>query len=239
MITTLDDFVREYEKIKAMGWIPTRRPGPTGIGKTLEDLLGIIENNLDMPDFGNYELKSVRTNAASMLTMFTKAPQPPRSNGLLLNKYGYVSEGIYGNDTKVLHATLSADRFTSIRGNNQLKICCEEDGIYFESQNGVEDIYYKRETLRDCFNRKYKGTFVYAYADSRGAGLNEEFHFIEAYAVSGFSYDEFAELLERGIIKVDIRIGQYPDGRLHDHGTGFRIRECDQVQLFKSREKIA
>lgn len=38
MITTLDDFIREYTKIKEMGWIRTHRSGPTGIGKTLEDL---------------------------------------------------------------------------------------------------------------------------------------------------------------------------------------------------------
>jgi hypothetical protein len=238
MIVTIEDFIREYEKIRNKGWIRTHRGGPTGIGKTLEDLLGIAENNIDEPDFGICELKSVRTNATSMLTMFTKTPQPPRSNGLLLSKFGYVSDEIYGNDTKVLHATLSADRFTTVRGNNNLKIHCAEDGIYFESQHGIENVYYNRDVLRECFNRKYRGTFVYAYADSMGRGSDEQFHFVKAFAVSGFSYDDFADLLERGIIKVDIRIGQYPDGRLHDHGTGFRIRECDQVLLFRNKEQL-
>ena len=60
MITTIEDFIREYRKIVAMGWIRTHRAGPTGIGKTLEDLLGIPENNYDEPDFGEYELKSCR-----------------------------------------------------------------------------------------------------------------------------------------------------------------------------------
>ena len=45
MIFTLEDFIREFTKIKGMGWIQTHRSGPTGIGKTLEDLLGIPENN--------------------------------------------------------------------------------------------------------------------------------------------------------------------------------------------------
>lgn len=43
MIYTLEDFIREYRKIKEMGWIRTHRAGPTGVGKTLEDLLGIEE----------------------------------------------------------------------------------------------------------------------------------------------------------------------------------------------------
>ncbi len=239
MISTLEDFIREFRNIKNLGWITTHRSGPTGIGKTLEDLLGIVENNADEPDFGDYELKSVRTNATSMLTMFTKTPEPSGSNGILLEKYGYTSSEVYGNDSKVLHTTLSADGFTSVRGVNRLKISCKDDRIYFESQNGVENIFYQSETLRECFNRKYKGTFVYAYADSRGSGKKEEFNFIKAYAVSSYSYDDFAELLKQGIIKIDIRIGQYPDGRLHDHGTGFRIRECDQYLLFKNKKQIA
>ena len=109
MIETLEDFIREYTKIKEMGWIKTHRSGPTGIGKTLEDLLGIPENNLDEPDFGEYELKSCRINSQSMLTMFTRAPQPARANTYLREKYGY-SSSVYDNDEKVLHSTLSADR---------------------------------------------------------------------------------------------------------------------------------
>ena len=33
MITTLDDFVREFTKIKEAGWIKTHRSGPTGLAK--------------------------------------------------------------------------------------------------------------------------------------------------------------------------------------------------------------
>ena len=32
MISTLNDFIEEFEKIKAMGWIKTHRSGQTGIG---------------------------------------------------------------------------------------------------------------------------------------------------------------------------------------------------------------
>ena len=51
MIVTLGDFIKEYTNIKKMGWIKTHRREPTGIGKTLEDLLDITKNNLDQPDF--------------------------------------------------------------------------------------------------------------------------------------------------------------------------------------------
>lgn len=242
MIATLDDFIREFTKIKEMGWIQTHRSGPTGVGKTLEDLLGIPENNLDQPDFGDYELKSCRIDSQSMLTMFTRAPQPARSNTYLRKKYGY-SSNAYDNDEKVLHATLSADRFSPISNTgNLLKIQCRSDGIYIESQDTVENVFWSKDALKKCFEKKYKNKFVYAKALTRGTDTNEEFHFIEAYEVSGFDYDAFITLLEAGKIYVDLRIGQYHNGKnkgkTHDHGTGFRIREVDQPLLFKIQNRI-
>lgn len=238
MIYTLDDFIREYSKICDMGWIHTHRPGPTGIGKTLEDLLGIEENNIDGPDFGDYELKSCRINSNSMLTMFTRSPQPAGSNTKLRLKYGY-SSNAYDNDEKVLHSTLSADRFTPIANTgNELKIHCDDERISIESQNGIEDIYWTRDALRKAFEKKYKNKFIYAKAESRGSGANEEFRFIESYEVSGFDYAAMIALLEKGKIYVDLRIGQYQDGRTHDHGTGFRIRESDHSLLFRVNRRI-
>lgn len=233
MIVTLDDFIYEYKKIKKQGWIKTHRAGPTGIGKTLEDLLGIPENNLDAPDFGEYELKSCRLNSQSMLTMFTKAPQPARANTYLRLKYGY-SSNAYDNNEKVLHSTLTASHFVPIANTGkQLKIVCDYERISITSNDGTENIYWTRNSLQKAFNKKFKNKFVYAKAESRGTGINEEFHFIEAYEVSGFDYYAMINLLEQGKIFIDLRIGQYPDGRTHDHGTAFRIKEIDQPLLFR------
>lgn len=242
MINTLDDFIGEYTKIKSMGWIKTHRSGPTGIGKTLEDLLDIKENNIDAPDFGEYELKSCRINSNSMLTMFTRSPFPKGSNTNLRLKYGY-SSNAYDNNEKVLHASLSADRFTPIADTgHKLKISCKTNGIYIESEEKLEEIYWPRTTLQECFEKKYKNKFVYAKAHSRGSGANEEFLFTEAYEVTGFNYNSFIRLLEVGKIYVDLRIGQYHSGinsgKTHDHGTGFRIREIDQPLLFKINNRI-
>lgn len=57
MINTIEEFIEAFTAIKQMGWIRTHRSGNTGIGKTLEDLLDIQENNYQEPDFGEYELK--------------------------------------------------------------------------------------------------------------------------------------------------------------------------------------
>ena len=242
MITTLDDFIREFEKVKALGWIKTHRSGPTGIGKTLEDLLGIVENNIDGPDFGDYELKSCRLNSNSMLTIFTKTPQPQGAANTLRITFGYSSDA-YDNDEKVLHSTLSADRFVSIADTGRsLKIVCGPEKISIIAEDGIEYAYWTRDQLKKAFEKKYKNKFVYAKAQSRGSGASEEFHFVEAYEVSGFNYVAFVNLLEQGKIYIDLRIGQYhggaKNGQTHDHGTGFRIKENDQPLLFKINRKI-
>lgn len=242
MITTLNDFIDEYTQICNMGWIKTHRSGPTGIGKTLEDLLGIVENNIDGPDFGDYELKSCRLNSNSMLTIFTKTPQPQGAANTLRMTFGYSSDA-YDNDEKVLHSTLSADRYVTIANTgHSLKVSCSDTKISIIAEDGIEYAYWTRDQLRTAFEKKYRGKFVYAKAHSRGAGANEEFKFVEAYEVSGFDYDAFVSLLEQGKIYIDLRIGQYhggaKDGQTHDHGTGFRIKENNQSLLFKVNKKI-
>ena len=242
MIYTLDDFVREYSKICDMGWIRTHRSGPTGIGKTLEDLLGIVENNIDGPDFGDYELKSCRLDSNSMLTIFTKTPQPKGAANTLRMTFGYSSDA-YDNDEKVLHSTLSADRFVSIADTGRsLKVMCGPEKSSIIAEDSIEYAYGTREQLKKAFEKKYKNKFVYAKAQSKGSGASEEFRFVEAYEVSGFNYEAFVNLLEQGKIYIDLRIGQYhggaKNGQTHDHGTGFRIKENDQPLLFKNNRRI-
>mgnify|MGYP000916183619 FL=1 len=68
---TIEEFTYKFKEIKELGFIPTKRKGPTGIGYTLETLLGIIENNEAHPDIEGAELKAHRTKGNSMITLFT------------------------------------------------------------------------------------------------------------------------------------------------------------------------
>ena len=108
--------------------------------------------------------------------------------------------------------------------------------MVFRLVNAIEKSDADIATCR--FEKKYKNKMVYAKADSKGSGAAEEFKFIEAYEASGFDFNTFNNLLRQGKIFVDLRIGQYPDGRTHDHGTGFRIREADEHLLFKKYKRI-
>lgn len=242
MIYTLDEFIKEFKKIVDMNWISSHRKGPTGIGKTLEDLLKIPENNSNTPDFGDYELKSCRINSNSMLTIFTKTPEPKGAINTLRERFGY-SSSAYDNTEKVLHSTLSAYDFVNI-GNtgNKLKILYSNDKISIIDGNNEEHAYWTKDILKQAFEKKYKNKLVYVKAQSKITENGEEFKFVEAYELSGFNYQSFISLLEQGNIYVDLRIGQYhgglKNGQTHDHGTGFRIKEIDQPLLFTINKRI-
>jgi len=242
MIQTLQEFIEEFKRIKHKGWIKTHRKGNTGIGKTLEDELGIAENNEHAPDFGEYELKSKRQSDTSMLTLFTKSPCPPKANAYILNKYGYLNED---NNDLELHTTLWASRFTSLQRNNKkLKIKYDKERIWIASDTDDErnNVYWNIDDLIRSFEQKYKGKFVYAYAQSKGHGAEEEFLYDEAFEVSGFDANDFLNLLKSGDICIDFRLGHYHSGpnigKVHDHGTAFRIKGNSEHKLFKLKRKI-
>ena len=115
---TFEELVEGIKELKKRGFIKTHRSGNTGIGKTLEDLLGIKENNFPGPDGITTELKSARKNSKSMLTLFTKSPDPHGINSKLLKNFGYPGE----NGKLHLHSTINALEFNTLKGKTGFKI---------------------------------------------------------------------------------------------------------------------
>ena len=91
--------------------------------------------------------------------------------------------------------------------------------------------------LRNSFEKKLP-EILYVKAETKDSGANELFWFNEAFLLRGFDFDSFITSLKKGIILVDIRIGQYPDGRIHDHGTGFRVLPNHLDLCFQHRKKV-
>ncbi|MCP2605271.1 MvaI/BcnI family restriction endonuclease [Candidatus Aminicenantes bacterium AH-873-B07] len=230
-----EDVIKRLREIKEMGYIKTHRAGDTGIGKTLEDMLGVEENNVPGPNAEMIELKSARKNAKSMLTLFTKSPLPRSANSALLKRFGYEAVGRPGE--KELHTTVNAQEFNTIKGKPGFKIDIQKDRINLITTTNEIVGYWDKETLRKAFEKKLP-KLLYVKAEARGKGSTEEFWYNEAWLLKGFDFDNFIHLLKDKVILVDIRIGQYPDGRPHDHGTGFRVWPDKLDLCFSYRERI-
>jgi hypothetical protein len=231
---TLDEILLKLQEIKKLGFVQTHRSGDTGIGKTLEDLLGIEENNFPSSNGHLIELKSGRKDKTNMITLFTKSPLPEKANTLLLRNYGYPSKR--GNNKLELHTTIDAISFNRLRGRTGFRIQIKDDRINEINEQGDVLGYWTKDILKDSFERKLP-EILYVKADFRGKGSKEEFWFNEAWRLKGMDFESFLTLIGKGDIKIDIRIGQYKDGRTHDHGTGFRVFPRDLDLCFKIRER--
>jgi len=172
-----------------------------------------------------------------------------------LKTFGYPSSR--GNDRKELHTTVNAINYNTLKGSAGFKIDVHDDRIELVSKNIVDQGviafiaikkreekrqkevlgYWDKETLKNSFERKLS-MLIYVKADSKGSGSDEEFWFNEAWLLKGFDFDNFINLLKKGDILVDIRIGQYPDGKPHDHGTGFRVFPDKLDLCFSHRKRV-
>src|SRR3989344_9080883 len=102
----------KLKKIKDKGFIKSLRKDNTGIGYTLETLLGIKENNIGEPDFIynglRVELKAQRKKAGSRITLYTKSPiWNPLRDREIISKFGYKDK----KGRQGLKITLKVDGF--------------------------------------------------------------------------------------------------------------------------------
>jgi len=245
-VKTYQELLEGLKKLKKEGFIESHRSDDTGIGKTLEDELGVPENNFDGPDGLLTELKSARKKSSSMLTLFTKSPSPRGINTKLRDEYGYPDEEF--RDRNSLHTTINAVDFNNLKGKKGFKLTEKEDRIEitpFYPPTKIKDMptaYWLKETLKESIAKKYEHQLLYVKADSRKIGKKEEFHYTDAYILRGFDPNSFFHKLKDGIFDIDIRLGYYhtgpKKGKSHDHGTGVRIRPSLLDECFSYRKKV-
>lgn len=229
-----NELVDTLNKISGQ-WIQSHRSHDTGIGKTLEDLLGIPENNFPGPNGERVELKSMRKNTSSMLTLFTKAPKPPTGTKDLLINIGYPDADT--GSRNVLHIDLYGNRYASVRSGHQVGLEIGDDYINIIDENHHNYCGWTYSDLSAAFEGKLHRILL-VKADSRFRDNQEEFNYNEAWVLMGFSFERFISLIKQGIVKIDIRLGLYENGSLHDHGTAFRVNANNLQDCFAYRDRI-
>ena len=79
-------------------------------------------------------------------------------------------------------------------------------------------------------------------AEVRRIDSIEYFKYTSCTLYYDISFDRFINLIDQGNIMIDIRLGTYRSGKnigkLHDHGTGFRIKKQDIHCLYSNIETI-
>lgn len=239
-----------YNKVKALGFVPSNRSNNTGIGKTFEDYVGVVENNLKEPDLFGFEIKSQRSHSSSPVTLFTKSPTAPKkANNYLRDTYGVPYED--KPNLKRIHSSFYADRPNTYLNKYAFKLINDEEnkvvriGIHTVNDlNLIDDsVYYSYDSIEKAISKKLTNLF-FVNAECKMIDGKEHFHFNKAELFYKFSIDKFLKLLHEGKIQYDIRIGSYNNpekknyGKTHDHGSGFRIKSKDIYDLYEIHEVI-
>lgn len=243
MEQTIEELQQKFLEIKQKGWIKNVRKGSTGIGITFEHLLNIPENNFEIPDYNGIEIKTKRTYSKSYTTLFNAKPDGPHCCEVERLKENYGYPHTKHKEYKVLNNSVFATEKTRIgvkyyfqlyidrKQNKVLLLIFDIHGNLIENE-----IFWYFDTLKDKLYKKLKMIALVA-SDAKIIGSEEYFryHHLTLYKLK--SFDEFLNLLEKGIIRITFKISVFLSGKrkgeTHDHGTGFDIQEKDLQMLYE------
>lgn len=237
-----------------MGWVQNRRPGNAGgVGNTLEDLLDVDENNLQLPDFGEWELKSQRATTTSLLTLFHTEPKPRGARivpQILLQQYGWPHQEAgtkYPLNERSFRQTITTTGYSdrgfkvNIDDHNEcifidFDFDCIDDRHskwreFVRNGVGTGDVtpnpFWTFEEIEDKLRTKLNN-LMYVRADVKRENGVEYFRYNNIEAYIDPTIERFLDLLNDGLIYVDF------DARTgHNHGTKFRIRPAYKTALYQ------
>ena len=232
--------IKEFKRIKALGFIKSKRFNDTGIGKTFEDYLGVDENNLKDPDFAGYEIKSHRKTSSSYVTLFTKSPTlPSKANSFLREKFG-TPEGKLNVNT--VRTSVFSHKWNTYKKEFSFRIAVNEKtktiDLISKKINGRKqtvECSWTFSEVKSAFSKLNSLFFVTAEREKKR--VHEYFHFTNATIFNKPTFQKLIDLINEGKVMVDIRLGVYSSGKneckAHDHGTGFRIKSNHLSLLYK------
>ena len=243
---TKDDLIKKLQQLSDMGYIPNGRFGNHGgIGNTLEDFLGIEENNLPIPNAAEWELKSQRANTSSLTTLFHTEPSP-RAVGfvpkVLLPLYGWPHQGAgstYKEDEmsfrQTIHGLSHSDRGFIVQIDRKAKkVLISFDASKVSERHaewlagvkkkvGLGELnpqpYWGFDDLEHKAGTKLLNCF-YVQAEVKKENGKEFYWYNKAQMLQKFRFEGLLEALEQGVMLVDF------DARTgHNHGTKFRLKQ--------------
>ncbi|MBU6289473.1 MAG: hypothetical protein KGS10_15045 [Chloroflexi bacterium] len=226
--------------IASAGFVRTRRVGDTGVGFTLEQLLGIKANSSRTPDFLGIEIKSSRiarrgAEPRTRTTLFAQTPDWSRS---ALDAVGLLTTYGYQSDTGRLQLYCTLNPTPNSLGLF-LQVNDQSDNLdarYRPIAGPDRDaVLWGLANLRAALRAKHRQT-AWVKAEYRGTGTNEEFRYVEVKLTQHPIASNLTPLLVSGAITVDLLMHELPASRggirVKDHGYLFKIRPSEIASLF-------
>ncbi len=221
----LSEFTDRFQKLRAKGFIKSKRPGPTGIGYTLETELGIKENNIALPDLGDVELKAHRHGQNTLITLFTFNRKAWKIKAIeAVRKYGSLDkDGRTG-----LYYTMNL-----IPNSAGLFLQITDKDVSVRSIDGTLIVEWTLEAITTQFVKKIPALLLVSAFSEERDGI-EYFHFSSAQLMKGTSPQLLIDRFKAEHIVVDLRLHDKGTDGARNHGTGFRAYESSLPYLFSN-----
>ena len=224
----LPELRKLLRELSELGFVQSERKGPTGIGHTLEEWLGVSENNLPIPDIGGrVEIKATRSTTNNLITLFTfnkAAWKHPQAE--IIERWGYTDP----KGRPALYSTVSAAA-PNAQGL-QVVVPPEADSVsVIHAPSGDELASWDLFHMVGKFMAKFERLLL-VHANTRQGDAAEEFHFNGASFLSDPSAQTFRKGFDAGNVFIDIRMHLRPGRSVRNHGTAFRVHEHDLPSLF-------
>lgn len=233
-LPTIDIYL-EFKNLYSKGYVPSLRKDNTGIGFTLETMLGIPENNAGEPDLQyknkKIELKSHRENTNTRITLITKVPYwTPYTSKEIIENFGYIDK----KERKALKVIITYPEFNA----QDLKLEIKNNNLYIIHKSKGELCYYTIDELMENINKKLYQNLLLVFAKVKKTDGKEFFLYNKAILLSNLKKDKFIDMIKSGEIIFEFRMHLKKDNVVRDHGPGFRVQETFVADLYSDKETI-
>ncbi len=227
------DFKRKFYEIKNLGYVKSINEDNSGIGLTLEKLLGKKIDNFPLPDYKNtFEIKAKLAYSKTPIHLFKLTPD---GNSFLetkriLEKYGYYQ--MTSKKYKVFNGQINSKKYNKIGyyyfsinvnyKNERVEVIVKD-----KNQKVIDSsTYWPFDKLENALIRKLKYLIiVYVWSTSKNKETYYKYYRYNIFKLSNFI--NFIHLIDIGIVSITFSIDYYKNsaryGQVHDHGTSFDI----------------
>ncbi len=236
--STVSDELLGLIKDRMTDWIPAEVMADTGIGRTVESVLGIAMNPSKNPDYKGIELKSHREASQVRNVLFTQTPDWSISrlkNGRqIVDAYGYVPDGL---TDKTLQVSLTANRPNpqklGLKVEQQKGILEADEFCLIPDSTGefkkIQDVAaWQLMKLHERLLAKHRETF-WIDVENKIQGGREYFRCTEILHTKNPIPSQFDILLDQGEIQVDFLLCR-PSGNGDTYS--FKIKKKARQLLF-------
>lgn len=216
-------------------FIASIRSGDTGIGATLEDIIGIKANSKKAPDYKGIEIKASRHSpsraaAKNRVNLFSQVPNwksSPLQAIEVLKKHGYPVDG-----RLQLYCTLDARKPNS----QGLMLSVEEEAQILKTVERVGDVnkalmIWSMTMLKERLEEKHPESF-WVKAETKMIEGREYFRYYKVIHTASPIVSNLDYLLGDGTVTLDLTMSQKTEKAVRDHGYLFKIWPEDFHTIF-------